>query len=248
MAERETHEENGKAEFSRALGAELAALAEPKPEKPGEFLGDGLQYKVYEIQNGRVRKLSNTAEESAQKLADWNGESDPTAAQKQAAEEVFAATRDNEAHFKKLLDEYPELGEYLANPSFLPEGGYDQDKSQTLHELLAAADPEQARAVFESYAYGKLLEWEYGFSDASFNPTVNNAVNEHGEVVLLDFGDASTDPEKIEKDIEQKRWLTQWSYVNDIPEPLKPIFAEVMDSIVTKEAFDENWEAMLYRA
>lgn len=235
------HADGPEGQSGARLAVELEALREPGTL--GNLLNSGVQYRVYEMPNGRIRKVPTTVEEATEKLVSWeDSDTVDMDAMRRQAEGHVEATQYNEQYIQALLEAHPDISSYLSNPQFLPGGGYEQDRARPLAEVLATASPEEARAIFEEYARGKFLEWRHGFSEVAYNLTVNSGINDEGEVVLFDFGELTTNPDAVLGDIGRKRWLNQYSYTQGLREELKDIYASVMGEYLTPESFAEHWQ------
>lgn len=83
--------------------------------------------------------------------------------------------------------------------------------------------------------------WSYGFSDETYNFTVNTGYDDEGELVLIDPGEISFSQKEVRKHVKNQRWLGQWSYSDDISENLKPYFKRRMGEELTEEKLDSLW-------
>jgi hypothetical protein len=209
-----------------------------------EFINAGAQYKVYRASPERVRKIPNTAAEALGVMAAWYAADDPVHAELPAiAAHSVETTQASSSRMRQLLSEFPELTSYVANPTFAPDGSYDQDASLLLSDALATCTPADAEAIFYKFAHAKLYEWQFGFSDRVFNLTVNNGLDAQGKMLLLDFGEVATEQAHIERHIAEKVWLNRFSYKLGMPADHKPLFARIMDEVVTEENLHLHWRS-----
>jgi hypothetical protein len=199
----------------------------------------GAQYLVYPFFGGRVRKVPHSL---ARAVQIWNGWKDVSkeSVHDKALEAIEVRDR-SIAFFKERIQENAELFEYLGKPKFYRRGVYTQERVKTLGAALRNQTQEENLLLIEKYAQACLNEWRFGFSEGVFNFTVNSGINKVGDVVLIDFGEVTFDPEVIKKAIKQRLWLESWSYKHDLPIGLKRHYASIMARTLTLSEFERFW-------
>ncbi len=204
------------------------------------FIGSGAQYRIYDTLDGRVLKMPLTHDETAKIVAGWYASGKiPTIHE---SDDYTANAKASVKYFKRLTARYPDLSESLGNPQFLEGASYSQEKVQLLGEALRNTDLSNGKLLIDKYIELIITHWRYGFGDNVFNFTINNGVDSHQKLVLLDFGEVSFQKRDIEARISDKRWLKAWSYTNDCSEGLKPYYAEKMNNHVTVENLRTSWK------
>ena len=129
--------------------------------------------------------------------------------------------------------------EILGNPSII-EDKIEQDRVVLLGEVLRnSKNPckyvdEFIKLIFKC--------WRNGFSERVYNLTINNGLNEEGEVILIDFGEITSDKEKAVEAIKEKRWLKSWSYKKDLPRNIKEYYAGQMEKHITLKNLNKYWK------
>ena len=94
----------------------------------------------------------------------------------------------------------------LGNPTFLDDGSYLQDKAVVLKDKLKGfgGDINENHKIIGKYIHFIVDSWRNGFSERTYNFTMNNAYN-HKEVILIDLGEITFSKKSIENNIEEER-------------------------------------------
>jgi len=126
------------------------------------------------------------------------------------------------------------------------DGKIIQDRIRIIDEVLS--NPTDfgyldKKEVIDSVIDFRIECWKRGFGETTFNYTINYGAYPDGEIALIDIGELTESKKRIKKMIEEKKWLSQWSYFAHTPSDLKGYFREQMARRVTKEKLDEVWEA-----
>lgn len=203
-------------------------------------IGGGWQYNVYDLGNGRVRKVEKTF---FQKLC-----TEPTlygffrylwinAVSIRDLDRVIKHSVENLRNNLATVD--PAL---IGNPLFIGDHTYEQDKVISFGDMIKMShDKASQRKLVESYMRNIIFCWQYGFSDMTFNFLSNNGVNSKGEVILIDLGELEWDKENVREFIRNKKWEHQnsFSHVDD-PE-LKAYIQEQFDTMITLQNLERFW-------
>lgn len=199
-------------------------------------IGQGWQYIVYDLGNGRVlkKKYSNFSKFffiRAKQIAKGQPYS--------MAEIIRSIYRVNKKALQSI--QYFKINQQsldfklIANPKFLNDINYEQDKITSLGELFKSCSISEGKEFFNQYAQFIHTTWQYGFSDTMFNFLGNNGINKNGDMVQSDFGELVFTVEEVKQLIKNKKWLNT-SCFHTFPEgELKEYFKEVMEKEITEE-------------
>lgn len=203
----------------------------------------GWQYIVYDIGNGRIRKVKHQkwtqyfyifTQLVFQKF--WN----PVTLLKYIKSEVRRvnnAEKYSNEYIKKLLHVIP--NELLGNPIFINDSDYEQDKVIILEELL---NSKSIKETLNKYINLIHILWGYGLSENVFRFSANNGMNKDGDVVQTDFGEITHDKNIVILDIKEKRWTRYAKYLN---REIKEYYLKRMDEEITIEKLNKLWRLRL---
>jgi hypothetical protein len=200
-----------------------------------KILGRGLQYVVYDIGGNRVRKRPTTRREKVFTLIKW-GCFNPT----KLYRDVLSAEKITKESVSSLMTQKSDLL-ILGNPSFHNDLSYEQDKAVTLDVYFAHHSTEENKKIIDLYIENVFQTWSGGFSDTVFNFTVNNAVNNHNEVILIDLGELTFSKQVVAGSISSKKWLKQWSY-RQLSADIQAYFMEQMNKKITYKNLNKFWK------
>lgn len=199
----------------------------------------GAQYKVVDTHDGRVRKLPLTPAESQAVVESWY------APAKAPAEDLATDYRqlalESCANVQTLLGRYPALRPSFGNPVFEGNGVYTQDKVPLLGEALAHSSLQDGKKLVDRFIELVLLHWNYGISERVFNCTINNGVARDNTIVLLDFGEITTDKQQVARAIAAQTWLHSMSYTRDLPRQLKTYYQHSLADRLTLQTLEAHW-------
>ena len=196
-------------------------------------IGVGYYYNVYDLGNGRVRKIEKSF----------------------FAKAVYALPREKFdllvlyrflAHRKNITETYRRIRtvdqSLIGRPTFLSGLDYEQDKAVILGDALSSATTPQQHAIIDAYIQHIIACWRHGFADTVFNFSVNNGIDQNNTLTLLDFNEVTFDKEKVRHNIQTNRWLRAYSFTHHLPEHLQPYYVEQMEKFLTVEKLEEVWE------
>lgn len=199
-------------------------------------IGQGWQYVVYDLGNGRVlkKKYSNFSKFffiRTKQIAKGQPYS--------MAEIIRSIYRVNKKALQSI--QYFKINQrsldfkLIANPKFLNGINYEQDKITSLSELFKSCSISEGKELFNKYTKFIHSTWRYGFSDTIFNFLGNNGIDENGLMVQSDFGELAFSKKEVKKLIENKKWLNT-SCFHTFPEgELKAYFKMLMEKEITEE-------------
>ena len=172
-------------------------------------IGQGWQYTVYDLENGRVLK----------KFHSW------TRAYFVIFREIFPFNNDSffeiptfikdmkrkaDVSFE-ILKKVNLLQEWMANPRFINKYDFEQDKVIPLHDVFDNLDTNEIKNIINQFIELNKKLMSFGIIDKSFNITKNYGLNNKKEIVLIDIGELFDDKDLIDKQIKNRVW--EKSYV-----------------------------------
>lgn len=208
-----------------------------------DVIDQGAQYKVVDLGSGRVRKIPQTRAESQAVIESWYAPR--KAPDNELAINYIQSTINSAKTVRSLLLKYPEISYSFGNPDFEIKGQYTQDKLPVLSNVLKKNSLQAGQLLIDNYINLILLHWQYGISERVFNCTVNNGVDNRDRIILLDFGEITTDKERVASGIVSQRWLKSWSYKNSLPEELREYYAHSMKVRLLSQRLEDSWATAL---
>jgi hypothetical protein len=207
-----------------------------------KFLSCGWQYMVYDLGNGRVRKVKHTpwfqhgyiALQLLPKLFSFR--ISPLSFLNEVKSEVHRvnkAERESNLYIKKILNQIPH--HLLGNPLFIQEGIYEQDKVTMLEDLYKRGE---VRSILESYI--KLIHtlWGYGIAETVFRFTANNGIDKDGQIIQTDFGEITNSKEEALELIKHKTWERFSKYLS---EEDRVFYLQRMEEEMTLTKLESLW-------
>lgn len=195
--------------------------------EPMKKLGEGWQYTVYDLGNGRVLKRFNSPLRSFWVIA----------------KKIFPFTRQSlfkvpgfiprlrtkaEKSFR-IVQESNIPASYFANVTFLPNLAYEQDKVDILVDLFAASSLEDSKKLVDRFIDFSLELKEKGVIDKFLNISKNFGIDAKGNMVLIDIGELLNKPEDIANQITDRVWASK-SHSDRIKDlALRQYFVDQMD-------------------
>lgn len=202
-------------------------------------IGSGLQYNVYDLNNGRVLKKTRTRKERFIWWSERVSETDEKIEKR--CDDAEKDTKESTKRLKKILQQkdYSLCG----NPRFLEDSEYEQDKLMPLCKYFSQHSLEENKKIIDGFIQCTLKIWGLGFADKVFNFTINNGVNKDDNVVLIDLGELIFSKKELIKVIRDKIFLTSWSYGEDIEDKrLQEYYHEQALKFFTLEAVNTFWK------
>jgi hypothetical protein len=167
-------------------------------------IGEGWQYKAYDIGNGRVFKKFHSVF-----VRYWVILKDVFPFKYDSIWQVPSFVRSSKKKARHSFDiikakKVPLA--WLGNPKLLSGLNYEQDKAQPLHDVFEKAGAERLKAVIDAFIVFNKQLLQNGVIDKSFNITKNFGLNGKGEIILIDIGELFDDPQKIKKQLQDRAW------------------------------------------
>lgn len=212
-------------------------------------IGKGWQYTVYDLGNGRVQKRKYSKFfQFLHIYLDLLGTGNFFVFMEAWRERK--RVEDDEKSSMQYLQNIANILDWgiLGNPKFIETGIYEQDKVTPLDIIFEKVSIQEGKEIIDKYLKLMYRTWEYGFSDKIFNFTINNGLNERGEIIQLDFGELTSDKEKMRRLINEKRWLKRASCQNFPEGELKEYYRKIMDPETMLKKLDELWRTKLQKS
>jgi hypothetical protein len=167
-------------------------------------IGNGWQYDVYDLGNGRVLKKFHSPiksywvilkaifpfkEDSLLKVPSFSR------GMKRTALLSFEVLKRNNIP-----------NNWTGNPKFLNALDFEQDKVLPIHDAFLNADISFIKNVIDKFVDFNKQLLKSGIIDKSFNITKNYGLNAKGEIILIDIGELFDDSERINKQRKERAW------------------------------------------
>ncbi len=167
-------------------------------------IGQGWQYTVYDLGNGRVLKKFHSWLRSYLVIL-----KDIFPFKNDSLSDIPGFIRDMKSKLDNSLrilrrTDIPQ--QWFANPHFISPYDFEQDKVVPLHEAFRTADSTRQKAIIDQFMHFNVRLLEHGIIDKSFNITKNYGLDKKGEIALIDIGELYDDPVKIAEQIRNRIW------------------------------------------
>jgi len=124
----------------------------------------------------------------------------------------------------------------------IENGNLVQKKVTMVKNAIEEADAERGRELIDMYIEHMKQSWKHGFSESSFNFTINHGIDEEGRMVLVDIGELNYSKSEVREQIENQKWLEQSIYRDFLPQNLRKYFKNKMNEELTTAKLEENWK------
>lgn len=186
-------------------------------------LGEGWQYTVYDMGDGRVYKKLKSSFRRFLYIYFHSKESIISSLREVKRMKVYA-----ENSFK-IINENRIPRKWIGNPELFLNMDYSQDKVTPLQNVFDTCNTVEGKIVVDKFIdfIKKLLE--LGYIDFSFRISANFGLNSEGNVVLMDLGEIIDDPIIIHKQRKAEYW--HYNYMKDYikDSEVRKYFQEQMD-------------------
>jgi len=199
-----------------------------------KYVGRGLQFKVYKSDN-RIRKIPTSKREIKFKLLLW----DPSY--------IFQPSK-LEKEIKKVIREREEVIEelkirkiepYLLANLIINGDTIEQDEVTPLGRNLNNYN--ESTKNIDNYVGFIFKCWRNGFSERTYNLTINNGIDSKGRVILMDFGEITFRKSDVEDAINTNRWRKSWSFKKDMSEKVRAYYDNKMKESLTLSNLKKYW-------
>ena len=201
-------------------------------------IGKGLQFTVYDLENGRVLKIPNSIDDMKKILIKWN----PSLL-------INSKDLNEKIDYYLVLTEKSMVGiknsninlEILGNPIFLDDNKIEQDKVKMISDCLQGEIDNQKK-VIDEFIILTIESWKNGFSDIVFNLKINSGIDKNGKAILSDFGELTFDKEIVKSHILEKKWEKSYDFRYRIEKEIKLYYKAEMSSHLTLENLEKYWQ------
>jgi hypothetical protein len=204
-----------------------------------KLIGKGWQYRVYDIGDGRVRKIKRTPIERfcriffMPKVVEKNRKMrfNPVLSYR----EMRRISRESDENMRQFKEILPFLPAHLTGNILLFEDiNYEQDYVTPLLQYFEEHNDSENKKILTQYVQLILELWQYGCSDSIFNFATNSGIDSQNRVIQIDVGELDFEREAVAEKVQNKQWLSQASYIYSTDD-MKRFFANEMDMYVTIE-------------
>jgi hypothetical protein len=200
-------------------------------------IGQGYYYNVYDLGNGRVRKIPRSQIAQIWQLFVWYFLSPKTLFQElMRAPFSYSKRKEEFSISKEIISHAPS---FFGNPKI--EGDiYEQDKVTILGDVMQTSSPSEFLARCKEYTTVIHSLWKQGIGETVFNFTINAGIDDAGKLILLDTNEFTFDKERMKSEVVSKRFLRASSFKR-LPENLKRPVQDIFEKEFSLEKFEEYW-------
>jgi hypothetical protein len=202
-----------------------------------KLIGQGWQYKVYDLENGRIRKVALHGVHQYWNILHQNKFRPVHSYHEQ--QRVIRARKDSVTFIKSRQYTVPQR--LLAKPSFLGGDNFEQDKLVILSEIFHTSSEMEQKQLLDKFVLLILETWKYGFADTVYNFLLNNGLTQDGNLVLADFGEITYDKNTAAEDIKTERWKKADNYLH-LSRPLQEHYDTLTERHLTLQNLDMLWQ------
>lgn len=190
-------------------------------------LGEGWQYTVYDLGNGRVLKNYNSRLRTC-----WIILKDIIPGELSGLFRIPDYIPDLRRKAQKsfeILERRRLPADWVAHPLLLPNLAYEQDKVTPLLEIFERSSLEEGKQIIDLFIVFTHRLIEHGVIDKFFNITKNFGQDRFGNIVLIDLGELEDVPAKILKHRRERVWAVPYKLKWIRHKELRRYFVEQMD-------------------
>lgn len=205
-----------------------------------KYLGEGFYYKVYDLDGGRVFKKLQPYWFSFKKIYDYRRKAGDGVITSLLA--AHRARNKEELRLRQIKEKMAVIPTYLfANPIFLSDLDYSQDKVTVVSEILAHGHEKAGKDIVDQYIDLQRTLWSYGVHDTTFKIQQNYGLDINGKLACLDFGEFVYTKEEAIKSLEGMRWQKRGSYKNWPNGVVKDYYTRKMETEITTKNLGSYW-------
>jgi hypothetical protein len=167
-------------------------------------IGEGWQYSVYDLGNGRVLKKYHSPFKSywviLKNIFPFKNDS------------IFKIPIFSKSVKRKAVTSFTILKQgkippaWIDNPKLLTGLNYEQDKEQPLHDIFEKMNTTEIKKTIDKFVTFNKRLLAIGIIDKSFNITKNFGLNKNDEIILIDIGELFDNPERIKNQLLDRAW------------------------------------------
>lgn len=202
-----------------------------------KWIGKGYYYNVYDLGNGRVKKIPRSQASQFFQLFQWYWLR-PHLLVKEFFKFPFSKKKIEEQYevSTKVISIAPQ---FFGNTVFT---GYEceQDKGVRIADLVHTVSEETFLGYCKEYAHLVQELWKVGIGEKIYNFSLNAGVDQYGKVFLLDTNEFTFDKAEAESKISTGRPYRASSF-RRLPKHLQLLVRPVFEKAFTVEKLEEVW-------
>lgn len=203
-----------------------------------KYIGEGWQYRVYAIDHNRVYKRRNSLLLITRHTIYSFRRSGPLYA---VPGHVFEMLTDT-LNVRNLAHTIPTNALHLfGNPTFHPNGDYEQDFLSIGSHLFSNMSAASERASIDQLVLFTEMLWSYGFCEKTFFFWRNYGLNKKHQFVVSDLGEITSSLRNAEKHVRSNRW-TKACEASPLSVCGKEYFKEKLRTQLTPERLRSLWK------
>ena len=207
-------------------------------------IGSGVQYNVYDIGSGRVRKIKTSFFQKIHTFhliaPKYNIYFHPIFNIKT----TIGAGKLTKQSVNDLVNHLKDIDlSIIGNPTIQDDYNYEQDKVLPLGDQLNSSNFTQQKELIDGYIDNILSCWDYGFSDTVFNFNINCGVTQTGKVILIDLGELTWSKDEVAELVSQKNWEKRSSFSRLKNTELKNYIRGQFDNNITISNLNSHWKS-----
>ncbi len=199
-------------------------------------IGAGLQFNIYDLENGKVLKTFRTKFQMYLTNILW--EQYLIFAPLILRRNINNAVKDRDFSINYFKENNHK--NLLANLEFKEEKIF-QNKVTPIIDVLGK-DFNEDKKIIDNYSNFIFECWKEGFADKIYNFTVNNGIDKKGNAFLIDFGEITTNKKDVVKAIISERWKRTGCYRWRIKGTTKKYYKQKMEETLTIENLNKYWD------
>lgn len=199
-------------------------------------IGEGLQYTVYDLGNGRTfKKPTNVLQRCCRVLA-WRFPflETPIWTIPRDILRVRADARRSLGGLRPLL---PFISLELGSPTINDDFSYEQDRAVVVTDYFRTHSLASNKRVIDEYVALLFRFWEHGFTERAFKILMNFGVTADDRLILLDLGELYFEKETARQRIRACPW--EGALILDAV--LNEYYRAAMRSAMTVENLEAYW-------
>lgn len=209
-------------------------------------IGGGVQYDVFDLGNGRVRKVKTS---SFQKITRLHRIASKYKIYRHPFRNIRTALGIDKTTISALTGLKERVSKIdpalIGNPRIINDTDYEQDKVSPLGEKLLSSQFAESKTLVNEYIENIQSGWDYGFCDTVFNFMINAGVTQQGKVILIDLGELTYDESEVTELVITKHWKKHSSFNKLENIELKNYIRDRFDQEITLSNLDNRWGSKL---
>jgi len=209
-------------------------------------IGEGVQFNVYNIGNGRVKKIHTSFFQKIYRLHKIAPKYKIYSHLVNNSKIAIGASKTTKLSINTLKKQLANIDlSLLGNPAIHDNGDYEQDKVSSFGDALRSSEFNKQKELVNGYIDNVLSCWDYGFSDTVFNFTINCGVTPEDKVVLVDLGELTWDKDEVTRLVQSKHWEKRSSFNRLENTQLKDYIRGQFNEKITISSLNRRWNSKI---